>query len=763
MTEFEQRASSKSQEISSSLDSLIAKIDAGLDARAHSLNDMLAHRAVDVARVLGDGGREMTRALDAKASEIDQILLQRSTAMTETLSNKADEINSALGGRAAEIANTLDDRIGEFENRIVNRLDTVTTELNDRGSTVVHILQERGKDIAAMLEAQSSALENGTVTIRQLLEHEGLGLVKALSERGGDVSREIAEIGDLVIRAIELRGSAIVTQLTHQQGELVEAIDTSSSNLRSNIETNTASVVSSLIDTNAKVQNDIGTLLSELDQRNQTLKTLSGDATQNLSLIEYNLGARVKEFDTALNLVKQQIMTLAQTSASTLNGAQTIAEKLYVQGKNLTETSDQLIRAQKDNDSSLEARIETLEALLSRVNERSHDLDQIMHNFTAVIEDSVKTAEMRARDIGSYLAETTQSVQNTMGQQFESLRSTAGKEREKTSSALRAAYDQTKTEMDAIFAGTAARFKDTTEELLSMSNAIRNELEATREELRRSTAELPQETMAQTANLRRIVTDQINALNELTDIATRSGRAIDVAGADSASPRRAPEPAPKLRNLEPARAPEPQPGKTRAPAARLSEPQVTLPQHRAAPQPAAPSPREDFMRARAPLTPPAPAARPNPAPAQAERGAGWLSDLLSRASQDESSHAPRSNPASAQAQPIGSLDSISLDIARMIDHNTAVAMWDRYRNGERQVFTHRLYTQQGQTTFDEIRRRYRSDADFRETVNRYISEFERLDSEVSRNDRDGNLTRAFLVSDTGKVYTMLAHAAGRLD
>ena len=763
MTEFEQRASSKSQEISSSLDSLISKIDAGLDARAHSLNDMLAHRAVDVAKVLGDGGREMTRALDTKANEINQILIQRSTALTETLSNKAEEINSALGGKATEIANTLDDRIGVFENRIVNRLDIVSTELNDRGNIVVSILQERGKDIAAMLEAQSSALENGTVTIRELLENEGLGLVKALSERGGDVSREIAEIGDLVIRAIELRGTAIVTQLTHQQGELTDAIDTSSGKLRSNIEDNTASVVASLIDTNAKVQSDISTLLSELDQRNQTLKTLSGDATQNLSLIEYNLGARVKEFDTALNLVKQQIMTLAQTSASTLNGAQTIAEKLYVQGKNLTETSDQLIRAQKDNDSSLEARIESLESLLARVNERSHDLDQIMHNFTAVIEDSVKTAEMRARDIGSYLAETTQSVQTTMGQQFETLRSTAGKEREKTSSALRAAYDQTKTEMEDIFAGTAARFKDSTEELMNMSNAIRNELEATREELRRSTAELPQETMAQTANLRRIVTDQINALNELTDIATRSGRSIDVASAETASARRTPEPAPKLRAPEPARLPESQPVKSRAPA-RLPEAQVTIPQHRAVSQPAAAAQREDFMRVRAPLTPPVVPTRPNPAPAQAEeRGAGWLSDLLSRASQDENTSAVRTSPPSPQTQPIGSLDSISLDIARMIDHNTAVAMWDRYRNGERQVFSHRLYTQQGQNTFDEIRRRYRSDADFRETVNHYITEFERLDSEVSRNDRDGNLTRAFLVSDTGKVYTMLAHAAGRLD
>ena len=32
----------------------------------------------------------------------------------------------------------------------------------------------------------------------------------------------------------------------------------------------------------------------------------------------------------------------------------------------------------------------------------------------------------------------------------------------------------------------------------------------------------------------------------------------------------------------------------------------------------------------------------------------------------------------------------------------------------------------------------------------------------SKNDRDGSGLRSYLVSDTGKVYTLLAHAAGRL-
>ena len=66
-------------------------------------------------------------------------------------------------------------------------------------------------------------------------------------------------------------------------------------------------------------------------------------------------------------------------------------------------------------------------------------------------------------------------------------------------------------------------------------------------------------------------------------------------------------------------------------------------------------------------------------------------------------------------------------------------------------------------TFDEIRKKYRSDREFKQTVDRYIGEFERLLEEVSRDDRGQVVARTYLTSETGKVYTMLAHAAGRFE
>ena len=83
--------------------------------------------------------------------------------------------------------------------------------------------------------------------------------------------------------------------------------------------------------------------------------------------------------------------------------------------------------------------------------------------------------------------------------------------------------------------------------------------------------------------------------------------------------------------------------------------------------------------------------------------------------------------------------------------------------GSATSFTRRLYTLQGQQAFDDIRKKYRADREFKQTVDRYIDEFERLLDEVSRDDRGQVVARTYLTSETGKVYTMLAHAAGRFD
>jgi hypothetical protein len=291
---------------------------------------------------------------------------------------------------------------------------------------------------------------------------------------------------------------------------------------------------------------------------------------------------------------------------------------------------------------------------------------------------------------------------------------------------LRLAYQQTMDEVRAMFGDAKERFNEAAQDLRSVADEIHEQLEQTRAELKRGVLELPHETRESAEAMRRVVADQLKALSELNDVVSRHAREMDAVEPHRMS---AGGGARYVARSEGASITE-LPGRTRATEAR-GEP-IDFRRRRNGPRPVSTTEGDGE--------------------ASADRSS-WISGLT--AGNDSEDKLP--------PQTIESLDSLSLDIARMIDHDAAVDLWDRHRRGERGIFTRRLYTAQGQKTFDEIRRRYRKNGEFRETVDRYIDEFERLLEQVSRDDRGQALSRTYLTSDTGKVYTLLAHAAARLN
>ena len=297
-----------------------------------------------------------------------------------------------------------------------------------------------------------------------------------------------------------------------------------------------------------------------------------------------------------------------------------------------------------------------------------------------------------------------------------------------------------------------------------MAGEVQRELDSTRVELRRGVFELPRETSEAADAMRRVVSDQIKALRDLAAVVSASGVEFDVSepAPPTAPARSEPLPPPAPRREAPPRQSLPPAEDLRV----IAEPEpVEAPRLRTLPVQDEPrytsesSQVEPVRRARplAPISAPtAPAATPAPAaaPSLERNQAGWLSNLLAAASREEPQPAPRSNDAT--------LESISTDIAGLVDTAAAAEMYERWRSGDTTAVSRRLYTSAGQQTFDDIRRRIRVDAAFRDSVTRYIKEFERLLAKIGQTDRDGAQSRLAMLSDSGKVYILLAHASGRL-
>jgi hypothetical protein len=242
--------------------------------------------------------------------------------------------------------------------------------------------------------------------------------------------------------------------------------------------------------------------------------------------------------------------------------------------------------------------------------------------------------------------------------------------------------------------------------------------------------ELPEETRTSAAAMRRVVAEQIEALSELNAIVRAQSATHDLSERRTARPE------------APAREPRPEPVRTEAPRP-APAPIAPAPAPRAAPVIEAPT----FRPAAAPV-----AEAPKPAPKADDAGGGWLRDVLRNAN----------TAAAPAAAPQQNLTALTDEIARSIDPAGLSEAWQRYQRGEQNVFSRRIYTLTGQSTYDQIKRRLTSDADFAKNAQSYMGEFEQLLQRAATGADPVAETRAILTSDRGKVYTMLAHASGRL-
>jgi membrane protein implicated in regulation of membrane protease activity len=109
-----------------------------------------------------------------------------------------------------------------------------------------------------------------------------------------------------------------------------------------------------------------------------------------------------------------------------------------------------------------------------------------------------------------------------------------------------------------------------------------------------------------------------------------------------------------------------------------------------------------------------------------------------------------------------SLNSSAIDITKAFDNDVADTAWSSYLRGDRGIFTRRAVRLLDNQQARDVSEIYRADADFRETVNRYIHDFEAMLRSVL-STRDGHaLGVTLLSSDPGKLYVALAQSIDRL-
>jgi hypothetical protein len=333
--------------------------------------------------------------------------------------------------------------------------------------------------------------------------------------------------------------------------------------------------VASLSDASERLRGEFSGLLDRLGEANRLLQEVVAGAGGNLGAIEEGLAGRLRQIEELLASVAvrtgqasgalaEQVKALRDVSEEAMREAdglvrsldergRALSEITRVETKNLGEGAAALERVEERVTRSLAERCETLEALLERVGERRATLEEVTTGFTAFIDETLRGAETRVRQLGGVLSNSARTTTGALGEQLELIRAATGEESERTAAALRAISEQVRAEVNGSLEGATARFREATTELTAMAAAIQKELDETRQELRRGVLDIPRETQDATAQMRRVVADQIKALTELTALVSRSGRTADAA--PPAGRRRESDAAPATAGNGPARAP----------------------------------------------------------------------------------------------------------------------------------------------------------------------------------------------------------------
>ncbi len=774
--EIAQGISAKSAELEATLRGRAEALSQALGELAGDINAKLADRLDDMSGTLGNSVARfrddivgplhtLSIELQSGGTEIAEAIARHSVNLGETVEShvrrigaestaqlvaRIEELRGLVEGPAADLVAKLGARGDEVADQSAGVSAQASLNFEQQVNNLVALLTRRGDDLLAAITASAGgsvrelgslsgqigvAVESSTAALRAAADAAQAQSAESIGALIGGLTAEVGSSTAALRAAAEATQAQSAESIAALIGGLTAEIERCGGALREAVETDAGASISTLNASGERMRGELGQVLERLGQVGSVLDRMVGAAGERLTAIEGGLGERIEQMQQALGAMADQVSALDRLSSETRDESGVLVERLSGHTAALADVARDLAANQHTVDASLEIRHATLKTLFAEIAEKSQEFDAVARHFAASFEESFTKAQTRAQEISASLAVSTKNAATNAVSQFEMIRDNAGKERIKTSEALQSAYDQANANLDDVMSKTAERFRESVDEVRQMAAEVQRQLEATRRELKRGVFELPEETAEAATAMRRVVADQIKALKELTAVVTASGADFDVV--EPTSPAR--------------------------PASRAVAPRKAESPRRAAPD----GDDDGQVMTAAPAAEPARAAAPNASrlarptqPAAAatpgERSqSGWLSNLLAAASRDETPP-PAGRPATDAPE------GISLDVAKFVDTEAAAEMWDRWRAGDAGAATRRLYTAAGQQSFDELRRRYRSDPEFQDAVNRYTQEFERLLAKIGQNDRDGTQSRATLLSDAGKVYTMLAHASGRL-
>jgi len=763
-----------SERVSEALRGIGSQVTREITAASEKASQSLGHASVTMTEQFASRGQKITAAVTAAGTAIDEKLAERGSRITEQLVRHGAQAAESLRLSSMEVTRAIQetsDRTAAAISAKGNSLVTSVIGMSERvGREIPVLLEKLGTEqtrlstiidgAARNLSALESSLADKTQSLGTTLTERTTVLQTVLSEHSRKIDTSLAER----IQGLE----TILSRRTHSfevnLSERTKQLDTTLTQRAQALEATVSKHSGSMRET---LEKHSGSLEHTLARQAASIERV---VSSNSASIQKAVEELTSRSSTGSDALATQARVLKEVSANLVCQLGGLTKRFEDQGAALITASRTFEVSNSKVDTMMEARQAGFTKLMESVTTRAAELDRMMNSYSNMLEQSLSQAELRARSVTELLAKDSAEKSQTAIREIERLRQDAQTHTQKAVAELQANFTSLSDQVSTQLSTLSSKFSDTTRVVRDTTRRAAVDLESAQNELQRHAKVLPETAKQSATAMRRALQDQLSALDALSDLASRHAYSSAVSAPEQrGEPQRREQlpPPPPPPAPEAALPPPPRPsfdyGQPPSEKPSWSEPQ---PQQLPRPAPAAPievaqipAPQPSFPEGQSP-----------------DRRNQWsLGDLLARASEDDSafferdesygappqaqSHAPRSG---TMPDDLG-MDFTMSDIASCIDERRVMEIWQRLKRGETDVLSQRgLYPRQGQQIVDRVQRRYETDTTFRGIVDRYLSDFEKMLQDLSRNDPRGGTVQSRLASDEGRIYFVLAHISGRL-
>ncbi|MEQ8825772.1 MAG: hypothetical protein RIC14_15510 [Filomicrobium sp.] len=758
--QLETTVDSSTKQIESALVGRTEQLEIVLDSYTGAVDGALSARTEQMQTMLSDHTKSLGHALSTTTEGLDQTLETHSTELRTMLTDHSSRMGEALGGTTTE----MQDMLGVYTSALAEALSSRTEEMQEAFEgymlTLDTSISNRTENLQSVFEEYAQALDTTLANRAEALDQQLVARTRALDDAFSDRLRLFDET---IVRTT----SAIDEAVGEKAIALTSALDDHARNFQDTITRQTADIDDTLSNGISAVRR------SSENVTRQSLKAIEGLASQSDML------KRVSE-----NLLGQ---------------INSVTNRFENQGQLIMQAANALESANYKIDSTLKQRHNELSGTLHQLNDKADEFSEFVEGYSTNIAGQISEAEQRAKAAAEELRQGTHLHQRQALEDLERFKSEAGQESQRALSDLRERFSSVSKEMQTQFGSLSNRFDETTNEVRERAQQASKAIEEEQARLREKLELIPNNTRESAEAMRRSLQDQLKALDQLSEIATREGRSRDVSSPDATSaggpgigrPSR-PSPSGSLstsyaqNNAANRAETERQLSSLSSSLARELHARPLRGSNR--PEPSSQKPASpDVTQAANPtapntgsVNPAGPGNTPSPQDLAAAKGHNWsVGDLLKRASEDDAAGPKPSTPdhggpsqiapshqSPNQARPTpapqSSLPDVSL-MVKAIEPSTAKEIWARLRAGQRGILVPSLYPPAIRASFDELSRRYANEPPLREAISRFLADFENTIRNAEKTDPSGQLIQSHLLSDMGRAYLFLAHVSGRLD